>query len=97
MCECDSSDAPIVMNTKIVKARKNHKCFECRKIIDVGNLYEFTSGIWPDGPASFHICVTCTKIRKSLECSCIPFGELFEQVTEEGFDFWILYKEKSTI
>lgn len=95
MCEYDYSDAPEVMNTKIVKARKNHKCFECLKIIEVGNLYEFTSGIWPDGPASFHICIICTKIRETLKCPCVPFGGVFEQATEEGLDFWSLYKEIS--
>jgi hypothetical protein len=38
----------VVENEKKVKARKEHKCCECGKIIKIGEDYHYFFGIWED-------------------------------------------------
>ena len=85
---CGDADAPSACAVVTRKARKRHRCFECGKPIEAGEVYEFTSGVWPDGPASFKICRPCVNVRDSLQCTCVAFGEVMEQAEEEGLDFW---------
>lgn len=43
------------------KARKVHKCYGCYAEIKVGDVYQYTSGVW-DEPASFKHCLSCAKV-----------------------------------
>lgn len=91
---CGDADSPIACTITSPKARKPHQCFECHGIIGIGQRYEYTKGLWPDGPAQFKVCATCTEIRGMLHCSNVAYGEVMEQATEEDFDFWGHHKSK---
>lgn len=52
---------------RLRKARKQHKCCECYKTIQVGEHYEFSSGIWEGCPESHKTCGYCANLR-SLAC-----------------------------
>lgn len=45
------------------KARKDHRCCECRGLITKGETYEYHSGVWDGRPDSFKICSDCNVLR----------------------------------
>lgn len=47
------------------KARKQHFCCECRAIINKGDYYVYSSGIWDD-PMSFKTCLNCDLVRSAI-------------------------------
>ncbi len=49
------------------KARKKHCCCECGKTIQVGEQYEYSSGIWEGEPVSHKTCGYCADLR-NLAC-----------------------------
>lgn len=67
-----------VCNSWIKKARVAHRCCECRGEIVAGAHYEYTSGVWDDGPASFKTCLPCAEQR----------NELAHDMVENGGYFW---------
>lgn len=56
-------EMPQAFQQKMRKAKKEHKCCECHKIIAVGETYEYSSGVWDGRPASFKTCTECVAIR----------------------------------
>lgn len=68
------------------KARKPHRCCECRGTIAVGEVYEVASGVWPDGPARFKTCADCARIREVVQKMVNPedvaICGLMEELTE---------------
>ena len=47
-------------------ARKEHKCCECRGIIQPMDVYERTTGVWDSTPHTFKVCGPCEEIRDWL-------------------------------
>lgn len=56
------NDMPSCFSTKVRKAKKTHKCCECRQQINPGDEYRYSSGIWDSEPESFKQCLTCAAI-----------------------------------
>lgn len=56
------------------KARKDHKCCECRGLIPKGESYNYHSGIWNGEPESYKVCVDCDALREKIrnECDLYP-------------------------
>lgn len=70
------------------KARKNHKCFECRGNIDKGEQYRVFSGIWSDGPERYKFCKDCWDLRNELiSVEDFAFGELCEAAEQDDKSF----------
>jgi len=84
-CYCDY-ESPAVERTKIVKARKAHKCYECRRSIRVGERYEYTFQVYDGYPESYHLCENCRDIRvfvsNNLPCFCWAWGSLLDDAKE---------------
>jgi len=83
---CDAEE-PKCFQVITRKARKEHKCCECRKIISKGESYQYCSGIWDD-PQSYKTCSSCVEVRDNYDNtnSCIPpFGSLSEYVQEQFY------------
>ena len=78
-CDWDDYERPSVFTRKIKKARKEHRCCECREPISVGAHYEFISGLWDSEWSTFKTCLTCAQIRVDF---CAPFGMLRETLRE---------------
>ena len=82
MCSCDD-DGPEAFCEVTRKARKEHRCCECRGVIRAGQTYEHASGIWEGEPRSFKTCAACVEARKEYIAGlprgcCAPcFGELY--------------------
>ena len=77
-CECDWDAGPEVFREKIVRAKKQHVCCECRKEISPGEDYEYVFGVWHGEAQSFHTCETCSDLRASLNEHgfCCNYGDL---------------------
>lgn len=66
---------------KIVRARKDHRCIECRRSIPRGAEYERISGKWEGEFSTSHTCLDCMNIRNGLSCGeAVSIGELWQDV-----------------
>ena len=65
---------PDCMTIKSVKARKPHKCCECAKVIEAGDFYMRTSGVWDGRPDTFKACYPCHAL----------YGEAYAQNLKDG-------------
>jgi hypothetical protein len=71
------------------KARKQHKCIECRGVIPVGEAYHYYSGAWEGKGFSVKRCNDCDSIyhRYVSESNCMDderpaFSELSRNLFE---------------
>ena len=85
-CYCDDTDAPSMYNVETRKARKAHKCSECRGAIAAGETYEHVRGVWDGDPATYKTCQDCAELRKWAEahvkCICWAHGETHSIIRE---------------
>lgn len=65
LCDCDTFDAPEAFHCVWRKARKEHRCCECRHVILAGAIYEYASGIWDGSPNSYKTCDRCVRLREA--------------------------------
>ncbi len=91
-CYCDEGPTPKFYHLTMRKARKVHKCYECRSEIKPNELYEDVRGCWEDRPLTIKTCSDCIEIREALEempCFCWMHGSLLNavetQLTEADF------------
>ena len=73
------------------RARKDHVCCECRRVIKAGTVYEYESGIWDGEPSSFKTCPRCVVLRAAYAhvvepYSAPPFTFLTETIREHVQD-----------
>lgn len=83
-CDCDY-DAPSFFNRETRKARKPHKCGECRAVIEPGETYEHVRGKWEE-ICVFKTCALCLELRRwaviSVPCFCFAYESLHENVRD---------------
>jgi len=68
------------------KARKQHRCCECRGLIDIGESYHRFRGIW-DRPETYKVCLECEALRSEVNADihaedASGFTMLYEDVFE---------------
>jgi hypothetical protein len=64
-------------DSRLVKARKAHSCYECDGEIAVGAQYERVSGKWDGELRTYHFCLPCAEIATEFSESR-TFGFLWE-------------------
>lgn len=84
---CCDYDPPSVYNETTPKARKEHRCNECRRSISVGETYKRVEGRWEGGWSTFRICEHCLKCIKihgqiDADCDCYGLGDFWESFHE---------------
>lgn len=84
MSECE---LPQFYEAKEVIARKNHKCIECKSLINRNEKYLKCTGKWSLGIETYKQHLLCWKacemVRDNFNgTECIGFGELFEWLNE---------------
>lgn len=89
-CVFDShTDAPSCWQTKIRKARREHRCSECREVIPIGARYHYASGVWDSRAHSFKTCLSCIEIQAHFSVACDGsrpvLGELWSAIEEHFF------------
>lgn len=81
MCE-----APSVYRFAASQARKPHRCVECGRRIEPGEIYEYVWGVWDGTPASIHTCTECFEVRAELR-EDMPHGHVYDEETECALAF----------
>jgi|SRR6478735_681589 len=86
-CPLQGSDdgRPDCSDTIIRRARKEHRCCECRKPIMKGQRYELISGVWEGRPDSYKTCLPCVEIRDHFACEGWIFGQVWSDLRENFF------------
>lgn len=74
MCE-----APSVFRANARRARKPARCDECRRQIEIGELYEYVWGIWEGEPGNYQTCAECWEVRDALWTMMHDGGSLYEE------------------
>jgi hypothetical protein len=69
------------------RARKPHKCCECRGVIARGETYVYFSGVWDCMPATYKTCTDCATLRAEVDAGQ-PYDETtpFERLSETVMD-----------
>ena len=77
---------------KIVVARKEYKCCECKQTIKKGDKYWYFAACWPGGEGwgNYKTCLRCKNVRDLAMDKWPPtwndeipaFGELYEWIRE---------------
>lgn len=96
MCMIDDGDGYVtVLRESKSKARKQHKCGECYRLIDVGEVYLSEATVF-EGQFSIHkTCSHCLVARQWLyeNCSGFIYGGVEEDIRDhanEGYGgFWL--------
>lgn len=89
MCRIDYADGPIDFYSEhYYKAKKQHKCGECGRDIEIGEKYRYMSGKWEGEFASYKACIHCSEGMDWLttECGGFMFSEVVEEIEEHARD-----------
>jgi hypothetical protein len=61
-------DQAELFESKTIKARKEHRCCECREIIRTGDLYQSDCGKRDGDFSTYKTCAICAEIRTAFCC-----------------------------
>ena len=82
-------DLPTLYSERDVRARKQHRCCECRISIKAGETYSRVEGLWDGQFSTYKTCTPCAEFRNWLaqmmpRYECGPtFGDLYQYATDE--------------
>lgn len=77
-----SCDLPEFVHQSRPRARKTHKCCECRGEIRPGEAYESVRGRWAGEFAVYKTCDSCAQIRQRVR-SLMP-----SETLEDGYPYY---------
>lgn len=84
-CFCDY-EMPEFCHIELRKARKEHRCDECGRIIERGDTYENVHGKWDGRLDTFKTCSRCLAlkewVRTHVPCFCWAYGNVREDALE---------------
>lgn len=66
MCFTHGCDSPTGYEETIRKARKEHRCCECRLPIRAGETYQHVWGVWDGHMETFKTCAACHWLRNRI-------------------------------
>lgn len=88
MCDCDL-DRPVVWEEAKRKARKQHVCCECDKVINSGEEYIWMKGLWDSRWKTYKMCLGCENLAQYMDIQgCYGIGGLFQDLVDcDRFDW----------
>jgi hypothetical protein len=90
MCMIDGADGEArVSESTMRRAAKSHRCGECGRTIERGEVHEYASMLWDDGVAEWHhhrTCAHCIAARHWLLVQCD--GWCYSMVREDLEEHW---------
>jgi len=85
--ETEDALVPKYVRTTNPTAHKSHECCECLGTINVGEKYEYVTGLWGTKHDWFRTCLDCTLVRarfsRYINYEELPFGSLRERMRKE--------------
>lgn len=81
-CACDCDGHVDLRNMTTQRARKEHRCHECGKVIEPGTLYRTLKGKFEGDFFRVKQCPFCAFVADDLMSYgyCIPLGDLWDMV-----------------
>lgn len=81
-CTIDNTDASgsSAFRQTERKARKNHTCYECRRVIASGEKYVYESGVWDGQASDYKTCLECFEIRGVFFQGGYIYGNLYSDI-----------------
>lgn len=87
MCMADYAEESYTFaRTHMRTARKAHECFECSRVIEPGEMYEYMTGLYYDHWDTCRSCSHCLAGRVFLEREC--HGWLYGAVLDDIIEHW---------
>ncbi|MFU2208197.1 hypothetical protein [Solidesulfovibrio sp. C21] len=82
-CACEGENLDI-LSSKVITARKAHKCSECGKEIRSGENYQKFVGVTSEGMFESKMCLFCYNVVKDLRSMgyCVVFDGLWNLVEQ---------------
>ena len=80
--EMDLDGYCILLSNKFVKARKEHRCTECGRIVHSGEEYFKEATVFEGHFACYKTCEDCYSIRQVFFSSGWYYGGIREQMSE---------------
>lgn len=74
------SETPKCFTKSQPKARKRHRCCECRGWIEPGEKYHVFSGVW-DSPGTYKTCADCQALRVIIDAALRKDGDEWSEFT----------------
>ena len=87
MCMIEDSDGYcVVLSNSVFTARKEHRCTECRRKIQVGERYRRETTVFDHSRSGWKTCVHCQRVRDWLtaECGGWVWGCIEEDIREHA-------------
>lgn len=87
----DYEDGPSVFHQDTLKAKLNHRCTECHGIIEAGQHYERSSGIWDGRWSTYRKCKFCMDFESAFDAQfkgfmhSSAFGEMLSDSQHEMY------------
>lgn len=75
-------DGPDFEHVKMIRARKQHKCCECRGPILPGSTYENARSVYDGRWAEHKTCSVCAAIRSDFFPCGFIYGDLWDELRE---------------
>jgi hypothetical protein len=89
MCSIDYYYQPDFYCSRMVKAKKNHTCQECDRLINIGEKYQYVSGKWGGIISTFKTCSHCVVAQEWMikNCGYWEHGNLHDEIIEHACDY----------
>jgi hypothetical protein len=84
---CEADGQCEVYSIRYVRAKKEHICSECRKVIAVGEVYEYHFSVYEGDALTIKTCSICAEIRDAFTepGSAICPGEMWGEIKSYVF------------
>ncbi len=89
MCRIDGADRSEVYSESTHRARKEHKCYECRRAIMPGEVYRRVFTVTEGDASSMKVCGHCIVAQDWLISNCggYVYGEVREEIEEHAQEY----------
>lgn len=87
MCGIDYCDEiSIVLHDRNHKARKQHKCSECNRLIEAGEIYNVQRTVFDGSASTYKTCQHCQVVKSwlSKECGGYIYQGVYSDIVEHA-------------
>ena len=91
MCDCDYDPVECYSETRVNKARKDHKCADCMGVIKKGDGYVRIGYVFDGSGRTVKRCGDCHAVRCMVNevggnCTCLPMDGLYWELQEHAHE-----------
>lgn len=93
MCMVDDADRSTSLGELYPRARKPHKCEECRRTIEPGEVYSLSKTLFDGRVHAYKTCSHCVVARDWLSANCGGwiYGGVWEDIEEHIHEYRGVY------